>query len=368
MVLLRLLTMAIFAVASTLAQNCSVCKDGSAVPNPSLPLALPDFPQLANTTCGIVESGISMFPLDSTTCTGLVGAANLDFLCGCPGPVQLCTLCPNGTSPGNPDLSFPGLNVTCTDIDDGLAFLGETSCSKISANISIFQELCGCPGVMPSCPLCEDGSMIPDPTLPVLGADFTCGFLQIFPTSSTAQCTAVQATGGVYCGCNNPTASESACRICGGSTLLPDPSRLILDTSSDFYDTPCGAIEFYATQEINYTCAEYQSMLAEGCCGKGSNQTTMAPDTTAPVATDTMAPVATDTMAPVATGNPSSAAPGSAATSQPTSSAASGSPASTPPSTKTPTKAPSTSSAMMHYSNAMTATCIAFLAVAVFIF
>jgi hypothetical protein len=40
--------------------------------------------------------------------------------------------------------------------------------------------------------------MIPDPTLPVLGADFTCGFLQIFPTSSTAQCTAVQATGGVY--------------------------------------------------------------------------------------------------------------------------------------------------------------------------
>jgi len=358
--LLRLLTMAIFAVASTLAQNCSVCKDGSAVPNPSLPLALPDFPQLANTTCGIVESGISMFPLDSTTCTGLVGAANLDFLCGCPGSVQLCSLCPNGTSPGNPDLSFPGLNVTCTDIDDGLAFLGETSCSKISANISIFQELCGCPGVMPSCPLCEDGSMIPDPTLPVLGADFTCGFLQIFPTSSTAQCTAVQATGGVYCGCNNPTASESACRICGGSTLLPDPSRLILDTSSDFYDTPCGAIEFYATQEINYTCAEYQSMLAEGCCGKGSNQTTMAPDTTAPVATDTMAPVAT--------GNPSSAAPGSAATSQPTSSAASGSPASTPPSTKTPTKAPTTSSAMMHYSNAMTATCIAFLAVAVFIF
>ena len=147
-------------------------------------------------------------------------------------------------------------------------------------------------------------------------------------------------------GCNNPTASESACRICGGSTLLPDPSRLILDTSSDFYDTPCGAIEFYATQEINYTCAEYQSMLAEGCCGKGSNQTTMAPDTTAPVATDTMAPVAT--------GNPSSAA--------------SGSPASTPPSTKTPTKAPSTSGAMMHYSNAMAATCIAFLAVAVFIF
>ena len=197
--LLRLLTMAFFAVASTLAQNCSVCKDGSAVPNPSLPLALPDIPQLANTTCGIVESGISMFPLDSTTCTGLVGAANLDFLCGCPGSVQLCSLCPNGTPPGNPDLSFPGLNVTCTDIDDGLAFLGETSCSKISANISIFQELCGCPGVMPSCPLCEDGSMIPDPTFPVLGADFfTCGGLQLFPTNSTEECTALQASGGVY--------------------------------------------------------------------------------------------------------------------------------------------------------------------------
>jgi len=200
-----LLTIAIYAAPSILAKNCTVCRDGSAVPNPDLSLNTTSVPQdnqdlallplLIGATCGQVEDFIKSFSSDSSECMNATSSANLDFLCGCPGSVQECFLCSNGTSPGNPDYALPFWNVNCSELDYYLGYLSESTCPVIPIVLNPELSVCGCPGITLSCPLCGDGSLVPDPTLPI--TDVTCAAAQLLATFSTEECTGLQATAGV---------------------------------------------------------------------------------------------------------------------------------------------------------------------------
>jgi hypothetical protein len=74
---------------------------------------------------------------------------------------------------------------------------------------------------------------------------------------------ALQATAGVYCGCDNPDASEDACRICGKDQLLPNPGR-IAEAKSDI---SCREAEYVANLEGSSSCSDMQGNFATACCG-----------------------------------------------------------------------------------------------------
>jgi hypothetical protein len=79
-----------------------------------------------------------------------------------------------------------------------------------------------------------------------------------------------QATAGLYCGCQNPIASESACRICAKNNesengLLPDPTRMVSLGPQFDNVVSCVEAEFYANI-MKDQCPFLQAELFRGCC------------------------------------------------------------------------------------------------------
>jgi hypothetical protein len=134
-----------------------------------------------------------------------------------------------------------------------------------------------CPIPRNFCNLCEQGVRLPEPDMRV--PSLTCaqiGGLASFAPGD-ASCVAYQSTYGVYCGCNNPIASENACRICGaddGSITYGNPGNLV--KAPDFATTAdaparrfCRELEFFAqfmTTPTLPTCADYQAEYGDACC------------------------------------------------------------------------------------------------------
>jgi hypothetical protein len=176
-------------------------------------------------------------------------------------------------------------------------------------------QVCGCSGgEPPSCPICEDGSAIPDPLLDIGGeicSDIAFQGVDLGPEG--AVCTALRSTYGVYCGCEsgNPLASAGACRICGDGTLLPDPTRevSVLDGPlEDMVGLDCGRIEFLAGVG-DILCNQAQSTYGGECCEAGAvtNPPSTLPPSTVPP--DSLPPT---TVSPVTEGpvvTPSTQAP-----------------------------------------------------------
>lgn len=86
---------------------------------------------------------------------------------------------------------------------------------------------------------------------------------RIMHVNDTLTCKAFQATAGVYCGCDNPVASEDACRICGKDQLLPNPSRI----AEARLEISCSEAEFAANLEGSSSCGDTQGSFATTCCG-----------------------------------------------------------------------------------------------------
>lgn len=75
--------------------------------------------------------------------------------------------------------------------------------------------------------------------------------LAIFAFSANVSgpfCNAAKAVGGAYCGCDNPIAFDSACRICGGTNLLPNTSSYAV-ADGDFEVISCLELEFFANAQ-----------------------------------------------------------------------------------------------------------------------
>jgi len=196
-----------------------------------------------------------------------------------------CTLCQDGSVPA--DLDTPvfvneGENVTCGQLLEA-ATLRENvdECEIIQAE---GVSLCGCPlpegGGNVNCTLCQDGSSVPDPDL-VFVPGFPCASLEEFVKSDERDgaCEAYQVTAGVYCDCPLESSTPNICRLCGGSTELPDPGLLVpisdedLDTAHNSGTVrPCSAVEFDATFFYD-ECSRYQQDYGAACCGEPSTTT-----------------------------------------------------------------------------------------------
>eukprot|EP00978_Attheya_sp_CCMP212_P010676 scaffold25990_cov53-Attheya_sp.AAC.3 len=122
----------------------------------------------------------------------------------------------------------------------------------------------------PSCNLCEDSSPLPNPNMQV-DPSYTCAMLEELASSDNESCPIFQATAGLYCGCQNPIASESACRICAknngsGNGLLPYPAQMVsLGSQFDNGVASCIEAEFH-TNSMKDQCPVLQAELFRGCC------------------------------------------------------------------------------------------------------
>ena len=221
--------------------------------------------------------------------------------CGCE-PIRPCTLCPNGAAPGNPDLVLPiqdRENMSCADIATLLPSVDLLTCKATTQ--SELPAFCGCPGA--GCTLCQDGNL-PNPEL-LLWDGVNCSAVDASVVAfDKDKCDAIQVTGGIYCGCKNDV--QSACRLCGGDTLLPDLSIVaVKGNGGSKRPFSCGEIEFEASTKGS-NCEGYQSSFFDICC-PGVTKTSISPIglvsispfTPAPMSPGTTTPLAQNTLAPI---------------------------------------------------------------------
>lgn len=244
---------------------CSLCPNGE--PPPDMDLVLPN-----QATCGNVDA----LAREETTENGCAALRNYAAAaCGCEGqvvsPVDTCTtLCPDGSQVPDPCAIvgeiITGKTVTCGDVQAQVALgVQDQETCNTYALMGVYK--CGCKSTLAEqpCQLCEDGSVPPNLLHDVDGKGNTCVELMtsMMYVNDTLACMAFQATGGVYCGCDNPVSSQDACRICGKDQLLPNPSR-IAEASSDI---SCREAEYVANLEGSSSCSDMQGDFAATCCG-----------------------------------------------------------------------------------------------------
>lgn len=280
------------------------------------------------------------FSSPSLTMLAFIAILCLFILSNTAHGLSCAPLCPDGSPVPNPNAVFIeadfGAQYTCGDVDTNGAWVGFVE-DLLSIQINsdyicpvmryTAVQKCGCADTLPpfpektSCPLCEDGSFPPDPSLEVFPS-FTChqlayGFLTQGVSGAynplvgvlteygnqTKFCTAMQATGGVYCGCSNPIVSQGACRICGDQ-LLPEPAR-VLQLENSAKTTSCDDLEFAANNgKQNFTCSDFQTGFNLSCCSK------VLTSPSGPTSTPILAPTGstrTPTLAPTKAPNTSDA-------------------------------------------------------------
>ena len=240
---------------------CTLCADGSFPSGPGFQIPGEEI------DCDFLT--LLALGLNDTECMDFQ-ASGIGAICGCDIDGACAGICPDGGPIGFPDLvpfadegSNDG-NVTCGGLEFFVRITNDTeACSLVQ---SLYSEVCGCENpTEPSCTLCEDGSDPPftnveiSPGLSCPDANNLFGFVV-----NNTECIGFQATAGVYCGCQNDMTSDLACRICGGTTLLPDPSRIAF---LDEFDEPvvCGSLEFDATI-MPENCIPMQVAFSGPCC------------------------------------------------------------------------------------------------------
>jgi hypothetical protein len=216
-----------------------------------------------------------------------------------PVDTSCTTVCLDDSPVPKPDdiafVDSGGLEVTCGQ----LQALVENEDSLLSLDCDVVAyvgiTICGCVNVLPEplCEICEDGSAPPNPAM-MLDNGISCAAAAValansadFPPDS---CQSYQSTAGVYCGCQNPIASEGACRICGNSTLLPNPLLQVFSTNLG-ENVSCIEMEFNSFQ--NGKCEFYAGTFSAECCVAA-----VPPLTLLPTQFPTMVPETNVTSAP----------------------------------------------------------------------
>mmetsp|Transcript_14736 Transcript_14736/g.16263 ORF Transcript_14736/g.16263 Transcript_14736/m.16263 type:complete len:403 (+) Transcript_14736:95-1303(+) len=264
--------------------NCSLCPDGTPVPNRFLVIPSGDFVS-EDTTCGTFDALFSTYS-DSTCAANQEEMKSIAAYCGCPNvesEKNCTTICSDGSF-----LDPAYRNVIVLEGDE------PTTCSDLLFDMIMndFTELecnsayyfgvhkCGCnpPEDRTFCQICEDDSIIPDPTMQI--GISTCydgagyGFME---DAGTDKCKQVQSVDGVYCKCKtgNPIASEGACRTCGGNTLLPNTQRKFVDKDFDQdVEFHCFDWEFFFNDPEVKNCGFSQTRAKEYPCCEGTEVVT----------------------------------------------------------------------------------------------
>jgi len=241
---------------------CTICPDGSAVPEPNLIIPFPD---LANITCGMYDLLVTQV-FDSDKCDEY--QTMLAAFCGCLDIEPEClTMCADGSFLAQEYIHVPlfvedGKNVTCGDMQLRVN-AGDFAQPDCSNAFYMGEFGCGCTPQEAACSICEKGTILPDLTLEAL-SPFQCSELAGFAfgiSKFDQQCVAAQGVDGVYCGCDNPVASDKICRICGEDNLLVDPNRVITFRDQKI---SCGNLE-YSSNVLDIFC-EFPTEETSACC------------------------------------------------------------------------------------------------------
>ena len=270
-----------------LAQQCTVCKDGTDVPFPDTPLNVDGIPV---NTCGDLQITGALLPSTNEFCGSI---QSIGTLCGCPIPESACRLC--GDNDGMleennatdrelegynaSDFLFgapPGIPMTCGSMQAVLHNEHENSTRCLSLLQSV-GETCGCPAsnsnsslppttspapsvtpIVP-CQLCALGGDIQNPNRELTLGDLpveTCADLNNFAfllDANSIECTGIQSLGSL-CGC---PVSPNACTLCPNGEPVPRPS-----VSLDWFDSFSSALpEFYSGFGNFLTCEIMEATL-----------------------------------------------------------------------------------------------------------
>ena len=248
------------------------CPVGSEPANPNLTITglditCADLNYLAHTVNP--STSCESFSTFLDMCGGCDSAAPTSTPANMSGPTVCASLCPGGepvaSSFVNNIIFDHQETASCGQLEDLLRFVTPFESCDIVHYIGVTQ--CGCNDTLPpipqdaDCYVCEDGS-VPMNLSFNIHTDLTCRGLGYVVASDNETCSVVQATAGAYCGCDNPKAEENVCRLCGGDSLLPDPSRVIKLMTDD---VPCIDLEFQANEE-RINCTDVQNVWAPVCC------------------------------------------------------------------------------------------------------
>ena len=195
--------------------------------------------------------------------------------CGCPtAPANgTCTVCPDGSNV-NGSIRIPGGNYTsCQQLATVASFVPVES-DLCTNYFQAHAAWCGCQDATPSCPLCPDGSPVPDPnfTFPGLGgAIATCAFFdytaQISGASSEEDCQQARVTA-FACGCPGV---KPNCTLCANG----DPPPLSATSPAGI---ACDILELVATlSATDQACVDFQQLGWQTCGCEGSNTPTGVP-------------------------------------------------------------------------------------------
>lgn len=231
--------------------QCPLCFDGSEPPDPSFTPG----GRLGDFTCAALSYGASVPDPDGPTCEDWI---LIGMQCGCPVPPGGCLLCHDGSLP--PVFEKEVLNSTCGIFTSAAGSPNSDAEAPSCDQWLQIGLLCDCPVPEDACNLCEDGTPLPEPDR-MIGVDRCSDVTAVASFSEGQECSAWQATAGVYCGCNNPVVSEGYCRICGNGNLLPDPGFVPLVAGNT--ERNCGQLEF---NRDGLSCEELQNQYSEACC------------------------------------------------------------------------------------------------------
>jgi len=245
-------------IADDLASNgefvCEIC-DVSDMPDPTK--------RVNGTSCA--DLGALSMGADIRQCQGLVV---LSLGCGCGAPSAGCSLCTDGTRVVDRDKELVGLDgFTCGQAEVSAAADFQTLEESLRCDQwhSIGLD-CGCPRPEGGCSICVNGD--PPPELD-RNIGVPCGLLNnvVAFQPIDERCERLQASAGVYCGCNNPSLFiGTTCRICGGDTLLPNAIAFAEDELGDDGSTEMTSCAIIESNADGTACSELQSRYFEACC------------------------------------------------------------------------------------------------------
>ena len=274
---LLLISTFLLLLHSISAQVCLLCQTFN-LPDPSRNVAFQAAKNYSQTpsqsTCGVIES---LGSLNLNDCSGyqkLYGQQCCHNVTqnqtGTTQPTQDCRLCINqNDSPQNLQATFSvgSATLSCqTAFDLGALQLPESNCT-LWQNRGATVCKCTTNATIPvnDCLLCRSKAL-PSPQMEGSPGKL-CSELQVDARRDLAsRCPVWQETYGVYCGCDFNASSPNTCRLCGGTTELPNPLQAVdLISNSGPSTSSCGQLEFQSNLP-QYSCSQFQQLYAGNCC------------------------------------------------------------------------------------------------------
>lgn len=240
--------------------QCSFCTDGTV---PTFGDRIIPYLTTSENPVTCASNAAKAFSAPPATCEDYTIApvpVNGQAYCGCQGtaPLDLCTLCPEGTTLVNPELDIPRTGLNCREMQEYLRYVTEEeSCNAIA---SMGRPCCQ---PLEPCPVCPQGPNVEfERELSYPPYQMTCETIGLAEQFGYKMgCSDVQQRFPYYCGCPG---SQPACTLCPLGQIPP------LERDIPLLQTTCSEVNAYASLRLASECAEEMASLrfdASAYCG-----------------------------------------------------------------------------------------------------